>query len=198
MNFIFRLHHFDQDLSLAINSLHCGVSDVIWQTFSNREIWFVLYAAVLVFLVLRLGWKRALLWTVAIVLMIAACDQFSNLIKDTVARWRPCNDQYMLSHGLRVLEGRGGKYGFFSAHAANALAFAIGSARAFRSDGSKCRVYTWSIYIWAILVGVSRIFVGKHYFGDVITGFLVALAVGFTFSWLVQRISERVSWFSSR
>ena len=190
MNWIWQLHALDRELTLAINSLHCTVFDYLWLLFSNREIWFVMYAVVVFFLFRRLGWRRALLWVVAIVLMIVCCDQGSNLVKDLVARWRPCKDPYMLDRGLWVLEG-GGKYGFYSSHAANALAFAIGSAMALRSDGSRCTAYTVWIYCWAVLVGISRVFVGKHFFGDVLAGFLAAtvfaLLIGKFTLWLTRR-----------
>lgn len=193
-----QIHHFDQELTLAINSLYCPASDLMWQTFSNKEIWFVMYAVVLVFMFIKLGWRRALLWTAGIVLMVVLCDQFSNFVKVAVSRPRPCHDEYMISHGLRILEHKGGQYGFFSAHAANALVFAIGSIAAFRSGGSRCRTWSWIIGCWAILVGVSRIFVGKHYLGDVLTGFAVALIVGFGISALIRLIEARLSFFRKR
>ena len=57
-------------------------------------------------------------------------------------------------------------YGFFSAHAANAMAFAVASAK-FLKRG------TLPLCLWAVLVGLSRIFVGKHFLGDVLIGFIV-------------------------
>lgn len=189
MNWIWQLHSLDRELTLAINSLHCTATDYLWLLFSNREIWFVMYAVVAFFLFRRLGWRCGLLWIVSIVLMIVCCDQGSNFIKDLVARLRPCKDPYMLEKGLWVLEG-GGRYGFYSSHAANTLAFAIGSSMAFRCDGSRCKPYLIWIYIWAFLVGISRVFVGKHFLGDVLVGFLAgaffALIIGKLALWLTR------------
>lgn len=193
-----QLHHIDQELTLAINSLHCPASDLMWQTFSNKEIWFAMYAIVLVFMFIKLGWRRALLWTVGIALMVVLCDQFANIVKAAVARLRPCHNEYMTLQGLRILEGTGGRYGFYSAHAANALVFAIGSVSAFRSGGYRCRGWAWLISCWAVLVGVSRIFVGKHYLGDVLVGFAVALIIGFGLSAIVRLIEGRLSFFRKR
>lgn len=190
MNWIQQLHFWDRELTLAINSFHSPVTDYIWLFFSNKQIWFLMYALVAFFLFKRLGWRRALLWLVALVLMIVCCDQGSNFIKDLVARWRPCKDPYMLENGLWVLEG-GGKYGFYSSHAANSLAFAVGSVMAFRSDGSRCTPYAVWIYCWALLVGISRIFVGKHFFGDVLVGFIV----GAVFAWLIGKLAL---WLTAR
>ena len=96
----------------------------------------------------------------------------------------------MLRNGLHVLE-YGGKYGFFSAHAANAFGLATSTYLGLKAD--KSRNYRWYgtfMYIWAFLVAVSRIFVGKHFLGDVIVGTLVGLSAGFVFgliaSWVIR------------
>lgn len=174
------LHHTDKDITLAINQLHCQFSDFAWQLFSNKEIWYVLYAAVAFFLFRRLGWKKALVVVGACILCIVGCDQLANFTKAAAGRLRPCCDGEMISRGLHILEGYGGRYGFYSAHAANAMSFAVCSAIGFRLDRRHSyRSYSILIIVWALLVGFSRIFVGKHFFGDVMTGFLVGAAVGF-------------------
>ena len=165
-------HHIDQDVTLAINALHSPVTDAVWQVFSNKQIWFVLYAAVLMMLYVRLGWKRATLVVLACVLTVTFCDQFSNFTKAYFERLRPCWDQNMVQGGLHVLEGKGNLYGFYSAHAANAMGFAACS-------------------YWAVLVGMSRVFVGKHFFGDVLVGFAVGLLAGWLLAQLARLIIRR-------
>lgn len=190
MNFIHQLHLWDREATLGINALHSPVTDRIWILFSHRWIWCIMYAVVVFFLFRRLGWRRALIWVAAMALMVLCCDHFSTFIKELVARWRPCKDPYMIHHGLWVLEG-GEKYGFFSAHAANAIAFAIMSVMAFRSDGSRCIPYTLWIFCWAFLVGFSRIFVGKHFLGDVLVGFLAGALVAFLIGGLARWLTAR-------
>ncbi|MBQ9661328.1 MAG: phosphatase PAP2 family protein [Bacteroidales bacterium] len=187
MNLLRQLHHIDQDVTLAVNSLHCPATDFIWTVFSNKYIWFALYAAVLVFLYWRLGWKRATIVVIACVLTVTACDQLGNVVKAWVERLRPCWDLNMTGRGLHILEDKGNLYGFYSAHAANAMGFAICSWRGFRADRSlPYRKYGWFIIIWALLVGISRVFVGKHFLGDVLAGF----AVGIFFGWLFSGIAR--------
>lgn len=182
-NFWQEIHQLDQQVTLFLNSMHCCISDPVMQFFSNIPVWIPLYVAVVVFLFIRLGWKKALVVTVSLALTFGLCDQFSNLIKDTVGRLRPCHDEWMIDGGLRMLEGKGGLFGFFSAHAANAFGFAICSLRGFRNDSRlRYRGYAWGIFIWAALVSISRISVGKHYLGDVIIGTVVGLAFGFAMS----------------
>ena len=179
LNLLRQVHHIDQDVTLAVNALHCPATDFIWQVFSDRQVWFVLYAAVLVFLYRRLGWKRATVVVLACILTVAACDQLGNFTKEWVGRLRPCWDLNMTERGLHILEGKGNLYGFYSAHAANAAGFAACSWLGFRNDRSRpYRKYACFIFPWSFLVGISRVFVGKHFLGDVLAGFCVGLLIG--------------------
>ena len=188
--FIKYLHHIDKDITLAINSVHCPVSDWIWGVFSNKEIWFVMYAVIAFFLIRNLGWKRGLIYIAGIVLTIVCCDQLGNVSKAFFQRLRPCCDGEMIARGHRLLEWCGPiEYGFYSAHAANAIGLATSSYLAFRNDTSRnYRAYGICILCWGFLVGLSRIFVGKHFFGDVMVGF----AVGILFGWLLSTIASLI------
>ena len=188
-----QIHHLDKDITLAVNSLGSPVTDAVWQLFSAREIWFVLYLAVIAFFFVRLGWKRAIIVIVSCILCVTVCDQLANLVKAAVERLRPCYDEEMLHRGLRVLEDPGQLYGFYSAHAANSLGVAVCSWIGFRNDKRlKYRGYGWGIGLWAFFVGISRVFVGKHFFGDVLVGFAVGLIFGILFgmlgAWVIKRI----------
>lgn len=188
--FIKYLHHIDKDITLAINSVHCPVSDWIWGVLSNKEIWFVMYAVIAFFLIRNLGWKRGLIYIAGIVLTIVCCDQLGNVSKAFFQRLRPCCDGEMIARGHRLLEWCGPiEYGFYSAHAANAIGLATSSYLAFRNDTSRnYRAYGICIFCWGFLVGLSRIFVGKHFFGDVMVGF----AVGILFGWLLSTIASLI------
>lgn len=193
IDFLKSCHHLDKDITLAINSLNSPVTDVFWQVFSNREIWIILYATVLFFLFRNLGWKRALAVTIYIALTIVCIDQSCNFCKEYCQRLRPCWDADMMSRGLHVLEGFGNKFGFFSGHAANAAGFAVGSIIGFRTDHTRhYRHYTVWVIVWAFLVGTSRIFVGKHFFGDVMTGFVFGTLMALALGWLALRVMQKL------
>lgn len=179
------LENADKTASLAINSLHCPASDAFWIFFSGVKIWYILYAIVLGFFFWKLGWKRALLALVGCILVVVACDQFGNFTKEFFARLRPCHDEWMNAHSIWLPNGKGSLYGFYSAHAANTMGFAVASTMAFRSVNTPgWKHYGVCIFIWSILVGLSRIFLGMHFLGDVITGF----AVGALFAWAIMSI----------
>ena len=195
MNLLNLLSFLDREATLALNSLHVPLTDAVWMLFSDKKVWFPLYLILIVLLFLRMNWKKALIVLVSAVLAVVACDQLANLVKDAVCRLRPCWDSRMLSGGLRVLEGKGSLYGFFSAHAANAFALATSLGTGFMS-GDKSRSYkglSAAMYVWATLVGLSRIFVGKHFLGDVLAGAAVGLLAGWLFGRLARWAIEKYS-----
>ena len=186
----------DQDITLAINGLHNDFSDVVWHAFSTSHIWIPLYLIIVVFIVWKAGWKKGLVYVAVIVLCFALCDQFATLIKNYVCRPRPCHEPFMLQNGLRLLEDAGGQYGFFSSHASNAFGLAVTSTQAVNAAYKRPqRWFSWLLYIWATLVSVSRIFVGKHYLGDILTGMLVGLVLGSVMAslghWICSRLTDR-------
>ncbi|MDO5442115.1 MAG: phosphatase PAP2 family protein [Bacteroidia bacterium] len=183
----------DGSITLAINSLHFESGDYFWQFFSLKESWYPLYLIVLILTVKSLGWKKGGIMVLAMALTIVACDQFANLIKDGVGRLRPCYNESLLSGGLHVLEGRGSFFGFFSAHAANAFGFATASSIALKMDKNhRYQRYQWFIFIWAALIGLSRVFAGKHFMGDVLVGTIVGLVFGWCIARAAGRLTEKV------
>ena len=207
------IHHMDQLLTLEINSWHSFITDPIWAFFSEKLVWAPMYAAIIGLLIWKLGWKRGLIVLAGALLTFGFCDQFSNLIKHAVGRIRPLNDEFMIAQGLHVLE-RGGGYSFFSAHSANAfgLAFStfVGMKRSLMGPSVRSnqttqpdspsttatmpkwlKAYGYWIFFWAFMVAVSRIFVGKHYLGDVIVGILVGSLAGYCFARLSSRLALR-------
>ena len=207
------IHQIDQLLTLEINSWHSFITDPMWVFFSQKLEWAPMYAGIIALLIWKLGWKRGLIVLAGALLTFGFCDQFSNLIKHAVGRIRPLRDEFMISQGLHVLE-RGGGYSFFSAHAANSfgLAFStfVGLKRCLmglsvRSNQTTqpeststtatmpkwLKAYGYWIYFWAFMVAVSRIFVGKHYLGDVIVGILVGSLAGYCFARLSSRLALR-------
>lgn len=185
------IHRFDQDLTLKINGWNSSISDPFWEFMSDIPVWIPMYLLIVLYIIWRLGWKKGLIVVAGALLTFGFCDQFSNIIKEAVARLRPLNDEYMIANGLNILE-KGGKYGFFSAHSANAFGLATSTLIGLRIDKRlKYRGYAAWMYTWATLVAVSRIFVGKHYLGDCLVGIIVGAAAGLAFASLAKMIVKR-------
>ena len=188
------IHKFDQALTLEINSWDSAVTDPLWQFFSNIPVWIPMYVAIIACLFWRLGWKRGLMMTLAAVLTFAFCDQFSNYIKDLVCRVRPLNDSFMLENGLNVLERASSSFSFFSAHSANSFGLATCTYLGFRLDYRlRYRGYAAWMYSWATLVAISRIFVGKHYLGDILAGSAIGVLAGLAFALIARQICRRIA-----
>lgn len=186
------IHKFDQNLTLEINSWDSPVTDPVWQFFSDIPVWIPMYVLIVACLIWRLGWKKGLIMTLAAVATFGFCDQFSNLIKDLVCRIRPLNDAYMLENGLNVLEGASRSFSFFSAHSANAFGLATSTLIGFRLDKRlKYKGYATWMFFWASMVALSRVFVGKHYLGDILAGALIGAAAGFAFASIARIIITR-------
>ena len=195
------IHRFDQLLTLKVNSWNSPITDPIWQFFSNIPIWIPMYALIISLMIWRLGWKKGLMVVLAALATFGFCDQFSNFIKDLVGRIRPLNDEFMLANGLNVLEKGTRSFSFFSAHAANAFGLATSTCIGLRLDkkwfptSGKTSVwgkaYTGWMYFWAVMVAISRTFVGKHYLGDILVGTIVGAAAGFVFISLALFIIRR-------
>lgn len=186
------IHKTDQLLSLKINSWDSSLTDPIWQFFSNIPVWIPMYVLIVGCLIWRLGWKKGLVFVLAATATFGFCDQFSNFIKDLVGRPRPLNDPFMVEHGLNILDGTTKSFSFFSAHAANSFGLATCTYIGFRQDTRlRYRGYAWWMFFWASMVSISRVFVGKHYLGDVIAGIFVGAAAGYIFATIAKLISVR-------
>ena len=186
------VHKTDQLLSLKINSWDSSLTDPIWQFFSNIPVWIPMYVLIVGCLIWRLGWKKGLVFVLAATATFGFCDQFSNFIKDLVGRPRPLNDPFMVEHGLNILDGTTKSFSFFSAHAANSFGLATCTYIGFRQDiRLRYRGYAWWMFFWASMVSISRVFVGKHYLGDVIVGIIVGAAAGYIFATIAKLISVR-------
>lgn len=185
------LIQLDQQATLWINSLHCPFSDRVWMLFSNIRIWFPAYALVVFFLFRRLGWKKSLVVLVSLILTVVLTDQLANLVKNSVMRLRPCYTDSMLEAGLWCPLPKGGKYGFFSAHASNAFGFAIASSLGFANkEGGVSKFYVIGVFVWALLVSLSRVFMAMHFLGDILVGALFGLAVGLLMGLVARKVCK--------
>ena len=195
------IHRLDQALTLEVNSWNSPITDAIWKFFSEIPVWIPMYVLIVALLIWKLGWKKGLIITAAALATFGFCDQFSNLIKDAVGRIRPVNDDFMIASGLHILE-RGGGFSFFSAHSANSFGLAASTvtglrhclgARSNATAPTWLKAYTWWRFSWAALVAISRVFVGRHYLGDVTVGSLVGLIAGYAFARLAILACKRIS-----
>lgn len=194
---IFSIREIDESVTLAVNGLHTALSDQFWRFMSDKKVWIPFYLILITLLLYRLGWKKTLLAVFCTALTILACDQTAELFKYSVGRLRPCYNLDMVEGGLRILEGRGHLFGFFSAHAADCfgLAACLGGCMLMKDKGKGRGPFVATLFIWALLVSTSRVFLGKHFVGDVLTGALIGMTYGFIASRMAIFLSKRLAFF---
>lgn len=194
---IFSIREIDESVTLAVNGLHTALSDQFWHFMSDKKVWIPFYLILITLLLYRLGWKKTLLAVFCTALTILACDQTAELFKYSVGRLRPCYNLDMVEGGLRILEGRGHLFGFFSAHAADSfgLAACLGGCMLMKDKGKGRGPFVATLFIWALLVSTSRVFLGKHFVGDVLTGALIGMTYGFIASRMAIFLSKILAFF---
>ena len=169
------LIEFDKALFLYLNGLGASNFDGFWMFITGKWNSIPLYTLLLYLLYKKIGGKHTIIILFLVALMIASTDQLANLFKKVLfLRPRPCHDTE-LSQLMRLVKSScGGRFGYFSAHAASSMSLAI-----FIGNVLKPHIkYIYSfLIIWALFVGYSRIYIGVHYPADVLTGMFFGVII---------------------
>jgi undecaprenyl-diphosphatase len=168
------LERLDQQLFLFLNSNNSPFWDQVMHAVSGRIIWIPLYLSILIFLGIK--YKRKFFVILLFIILAATLsDQASVIIKNVVHRLRPCYEP-VLQGLVHIVNGEcGGRYSFVSSHATNSFDVALLSLLFIKK-----RWFTIGIIIWALLIGYSRIYLGVHYPGDVISGSILGALIGWS------------------
>jgi len=163
------LLEWDRNLSLAINQFHFNWLDPVMVFWSQKWVWLPLYALILAMFYRQLDLKRFITAVFLIAAAITLSDQTaSTLLKPFFERLRPCHDPD-LQYLLHLPDGCGGQFGFASSHAANSFCLAT-LVFCFLRVQIK---YSWMLFLWAIIIGWSRIYLGAHFMGDILAGYII-------------------------
>ena len=183
------LIQLDTNVFLWLNSQHNLFWDVVMKMASGKIIWAGFYLALAFALWRAYGWRAALAGVLASALCVLVADQFTaSLLRPYFARLRPANIQNPISPLVHIVDGyRAGRYGFPSSHASNTFAIAL-----FMSLIVRRRRFTRFLFLWALLNCYSRIYLGVHYTGDILTGLTIGAIVGWLiyllFRWSCRRL----------
>jgi undecaprenyl-diphosphatase len=188
---MFPLLHADASLQLLLNQdWRSPVLDTLLPLFSKRSLLFIALAGLLV-------WRSALrgkgqaIYFILLVLAMGASDLTCNAVKHAVPRLRPqhsvagtyYNDSGSWQRVPRdYVIDRETDTSFPSAHAANSMALTVLAVMFW----PRLRRGLWAL---PLLVGWSRVYLGKHYPLDVAAGWLLGAAIG----WLAWRAWVRLA-----
>src|SRR5512144_2915049 len=115
-----QIEHFDQQVFLFLNSLHCSYLDPVMHALSGKLIWAPLYAAILTWIAIKEK-KQFFILLIFILLSVLMTDRGSVIIKNLVDRPRPCHEPALEGLVYTINGECGGMYGFVSSHAANSF-----------------------------------------------------------------------------
>ncbi|QJW90586.1 phosphatase PAP2 family protein [Spirosoma taeanense] len=159
------LNDLDTQLFIWLNGRYTPSLDPIMVWITERNSWLLFY-------VLLIGWlvyqyrRRALSLLITIAASVGIADQLSSsVLKPLTHRLRPCHVPALQKLIHPVLEC-GGQYGFVSSHAATTFGLATSLYLLLG------RQHPWirGVFLWAMAVSYSRIYVAAHYPLDVLAG----------------------------
>ena len=171
-----KIIQLDKQLLVYLNGLGSEPYDSMWLFITKQLYWTPYFIFIFYLLYKKVGWKHLLLIAVSIAVMITFTDQFTNLMKNSVQRLRPCND-LEIKDIIRVVQSRS-SFGYFSGHAANSMAATTFVFLIMR----KYYRYTLLMFLFPLIFAYSRIYLGLHFPGDILSGYLFGAIAGFGFS----------------
>jgi len=154
------------------------LGDIFFPFITEVKNFYIIYAVTLIALMV-FGKKRGVLTVAMLLLTITVTDQISSfVVKPLVGRIRPCHTL----EDVRLLVGCGSGKSFPSSHAANNFALAVLVSHFYPI------ARPW-LLLWAVLVSYSRVYVGVHYFSDLLGGALLGAGIAATLAWGFERIA---------
>lgn len=175
------LMQLDRELFLFLNGLNASWLDMFMFWASDRFVWIPFYMILLGLCYRYYGWKKLLVLLLMIVVMITISDQISSFLKSSLQRFRPSRDPALEGWVHTVKGYRGGRFGFVSSHASNSMALAIFLVFLLRRH---FQYILPMMIVFVFLKSYSRIYLGVHYPGDMLGGFVVGVFA----AWVVIRI----------
>ena len=174
------LYRIDLSIFYFFNhNLSISVLDKFFSLITSVNNWYIAYIILLLIAIIK-GGRTGKVMVIGVLILIAITDQISsNILKDLFHRLRPC---IVLPDAITPI-GCTGTYSFPSNHAFNNFAAATFIYRFFPK-------LKWALFVTAVLISVSRIYLGLHYPSDVLGGAILGSVLGFYFASFVQWIEK--------
>jgi len=167
----------DRTLFLFVNHLpHTPVSDCIGLILSGVGVFGIFWFLIGIWFFIREERKDHLFWILFFLTNFFAWVLSEIIAKNIFVRGRPSEDI-----GALIVETSARGFSFPSSH--TTVAFATAYLLSYKEPR-----WRWVFFIGALFVGVSRIYLGKHYPTDVMAGAFFGIVIGWIASTLYNRI----------
>jgi len=179
-----KLINLDEKLFLYLNHLGTETWDLFWLSMTNEWMSIPIYLLLSLIILKKKWFKPAVIDGIFIVTVVVFTIAVSHLFKYGIGRPRPCD----AGLELRYLSSENcvGEFRFVSTHASVAFAMMLYIGMTLK------KYYSWILWplmIWVAFFCYSRIYVGRHYPGDVIGG----LIIGFAIAWMFLKIRALIT-----
>ena len=168
-----QLINLDKELFVFLNGLGSGPFDGFWMIITKQIYWSPFFIAVFYLLQKKVGWKGLGIIILYLTALITFTDQITNLFKYLFERLRPCNNPEFDGIIREVITRK--SFSFFSGHASNSFATTTFIVLIIRNYYK----HTYLLYLFPLIFAYSRIYLGLHYPGDILSGYLAGAIFGF-------------------
>lgn len=182
------LIELDQKTFLLLNRLAFPALDPLMIALSSHWVWVPVYVSLTTWFLWKNGIRGLIPFGLLFITLLLTDQASVHLFKEVFERLRPCHEPGIMEQTRLVAENCGGAFGFVSSHAANSFGLATVSAGLVKK-----RWFIRSIFLWAILVSYSRIYIGVHYPGDLIGGIILGSLIGWIVVFIYNRTLKKFS-----
>ena len=184
------LVEYDKDLLLSLNGSDSLYLDRVMSVLTAAVTWVPLYIS-LFYVVLNNNdnFRKVIMILCGAGLCVLLAGTVDDMIvKPMVGRWRPTHDPE-IGMMVDIVDGyRGGRFGFFSAHASNTFSIAVFFCWLVRS-----RLLSLALILWSFTNCWTRLYLGVHFPGDILVGLLWGGLVGSAVYFLYYRLSRNMT-----
>ena len=175
----------DKNLIVFLNNLGSKPFDDFWLLITKQFNW-IPFFLILLFILYKKIWKKQLLVALlTIAALITFTNEITDLVKFSVQRIRPCNDEEL--KGLIRVVKQSDTFSYFSGHAANSIAAMMFVFLILK----KYYKYSYLIFLYPLIFAYSRIYLGLHFPLDIISGYIFGSLTGILFYKIYSKIISK-------